>query len=63
MWVHVLTELVPGPQFPAAVVPTVTYGELIQVFQGTYLSVQLEQHTMQIPTKPVAGQVAPTNQV
>ena len=24
---HVLTELMPGPQLQAAVVPTVTYGE------------------------------------
>ena len=28
MQVHVLTELMPGPQLPAAVVPTATYGEL-----------------------------------
>ena len=28
MWVHVLMELMPGPQLPAAVVPMVTYGEL-----------------------------------
>ena len=27
MQVHVLTEPMPGPQLPAAVVPTVTYGE------------------------------------
>ena len=28
MWVHMLMEPTPGPQLPAAVVPTVTYGEL-----------------------------------
>ena len=28
MWVHVLTELVTGPQLPAAVVTTATYREL-----------------------------------
>ena len=28
MKVHVLTEPVPGPQLPAAVVPIATYGEL-----------------------------------
>ena len=52
MQVHVLMEPMPGPQLPAAVVPTATYGEL-----------HLSTCAMEIPTKAMVGQVVPTTQV
>ena len=64
MWVYVLTELMPGPQLPTAVVLTVTYGELhlgsswVPICQHN-----LGTHSIKIPTKTVVGQVMPVNQV
>ena len=64
LWVHVLSEPMPGPQLPTVVVPTVTYGELHQGSSGTHLSVQLEcSHSIKIPTKTVVGWVVPTNHI
>ena len=64
MWVHVLTEPMPGPQLPAAVVLTVTYGELHPGSSRVpiYLS-NLGTHSVKIPTKTVVGQVIPANQM
>ena len=58
MWVHVLMELMLGPQLSAAVVPTATYGELKPV-----CLCNLSTHAMEIPAKAMVGQVVPANQV
>ena len=64
MWVHVLTEPMPGPQLPALVVPTVTYGELHSGSLRVPICLcNLSTHTMEIPAKAMVGQVAPANQV
>ena len=64
MWVHVLTELMPGPQLPTAVVPMMTYGALHpgSLRVPIYLC-NLSAHSMEIPAKTVIGQIAPANQV
>ena len=63
-WVHVLMELMPGPQLPAAVVPTVTYGELHPGSSRIPIVLcNLSTHTMEIPAKAMVGQVALANQV
>ena len=64
MGVHVLTELALGPQLPAAVVPTASYGELqpgpsrVPVFLHN-----LSADAVDIPVKIVIGQIVPANQV
>ena len=64
MGIHILTELMAGPQLPTAVVPTVTYGELHPGSSGVPICLHnLGDHSIEIPMKTVAGQVAPTNQV
>ena len=64
MWVHVLTELMPGPQLPVAVVTTVTYGELHPGSSRVPICLyNLSAHTMEIHAKAMVGQVAPANQV
>ena len=64
MWVHVLTEPMPGPQLPAAVVPTPTYGELHPGSSRVPICLHnLSTCTMEIPTKAMIGQVVPANQV
>ena len=64
MWVYVLTELMPGPQLPAAVVPTVPYGELHPGSSRVPICLHnLNACTMEISTKAVVGQVVPANQV
>ena len=64
MWAHVLTEQMPGPQLPAAVEPTVTYGELHPGSSRVPICLcNLSTHTMEIPAKAMVGQVAPANQV
>ena len=64
MWVHLLMELMPGPQLPAAVVPTVTYGELHPGSSRVPIYLHdLSAHTLKIPIKAVVGQVVPANQV
>ena len=62
--VHVLTELMLGPQLPAAVVLTMMYGELHPGSSRVpiYLC-NLSTHTVEIPIKAVIGQVVPANQV
>ena len=64
MWVHVLTEPMPGPQLPAAVVPMAAYGELHPGSSRVPICLcNLNAHTIEIPTKAMVGQVAPANQV
>ena len=64
MWVHVLTELMPVPKLPTAVVPVATYGELhLGSSRVPICLCNFSSHTMEIPTKAVVGQVAPANQV
>ena len=64
MWVHVLMELMPGPQLPAAVAPTATYWELHPESSRVPICLHnLSTHIVEIPTKAVDGQVAPANQV
>ena len=64
MWVHVLMELIPGPQLPAAVVPTVTYGELHPGSLRVPICLHnLSACAMEIPAKALVGQVVPVNQV
>ena len=64
MQVHVLMELALGPQLPAAVVPTATYGELHPGSSRVpvYLH-NLSAHAIDVPTKMVVGQIVPANQV
>ena len=57
MWVHVLMELMPGPQLPAEVVQTVTYGELHPGSSRVPICLHnLSTHMVEIPTKAVLGQ-------
>ena len=64
MWVHILTEPALGPQLPAAVVPTATYGELHPGSSRVPVCLHnLSAHAMDVPTKTVAGQIVPANQV
>ena len=64
MWVHVLMELTPGPQLPAAVVLMATYREVhLGSSRVPICLCNLSTCAMEIPTKTVVGQVAPTNQV
>ena len=64
MWVHVLTELMTGPQLLAAVVPTVTYGELHPGCSRVPICLyNLSTHIMEFPTKAMVGQVIPAKQV
>ena len=61
MWVHVLTELMPGPQLPASVVPMATYGELHPRSSRVPICLHnLSTYTMEIPAKAVVEQVVPT---
>ena len=64
IWVHVLTELMPGAQLPAVVVLMATYGEIHLVSSRVPICLHnLSAHTMEIPAKAVVWQVAPANQV
>ena len=64
MQVHVPTELALGPQLPAAVVPTATYGELHPGSSRVPVCLHnLSAHAMEVPTKTVNGQIVPANQV
>ena len=64
MPVHVLMELVFGPQLPAAVVPTATYGELHPCSSRVPVCLHnLSAHAIDVPTKLVVGQIVPANQV
>ena len=64
MQVHVLTELVLGPQLPAAVVPTATYGELHPGSSRVPVCLcNLSAHAVEVPTKTIIGQIVPANQV
>ena len=58
MKVHVLTEPMPGPQLPAAVVPIATYGELYPGSLRVPVCLHnMSTHAMEIPAKMVVGQV------
>ena len=64
MWVHVLTEPMPGPQLLATVAPTATYGELYPGSSRVLICLHnLSVHAVEISTKAVIGQVVPANQV
>ena len=64
MWVHVLTELVLGPQLPAAVVSTATYGELQSGSSKVPVCLcNLSVYPIEVPTKTIIGQIVPANQV
>ena len=64
MRVHMLTEPMPGPQLPAAVVLMATYGELHPGSLRVPICLcNLGAHSLEIPTKTVVGQVVPANQV
>ena len=64
MWIHVLMEPMPGPQLPAAEVPTVTYGELHPGSSRVPICLcNVSIHAMEIPAKAMVGQVASFNQV
>ena len=52
MWVHMLTEPMPGLQLPTAVVPMVTYGELhLGSSRVPICLCNLGTHSIQIPVK------------
>ena len=62
--VHMLVELMPGPQLPAVVVLTVTYGELQLGSLRVHICVcNLGAHSVEITPNTVVGQVAPANEV
>ena len=64
MQVHVHTELMPGPQLPAAVVPIATYGELHPGSSRVPIHLcNLSTGAVEIPSKAMVGQVASANQV
>ena len=64
MQIHMLTEPMRGPQLPAVVVLTTTYGELHPGSSRVPICLHnLSTHTMETPTKAVGGQVVPVNQV
>ena len=64
MQVHVLIELALGPQLPAAVVPTATYGELHPGSSRVPVCLHnLSTHAIDVPTKMVIRQIVPANQV
>ena len=64
MQAHVLMELALGPQLPAAVVPTATYGELHPGSSRVPVCLHnLNTHAIEIPAKAMVGQVVPANQV
>ena len=64
MKVHVLMEPALGPQFPAAVVPIATYGELHPGSSRVPICLHnMSSCAMEIPAKTVVGQVIPANQV
>ena len=64
MWVKTLTELMPGPQLLAVVVPVVAYGELHPgSLRLPIYPCNLSTHTIEIPAKAIVGQVVPANQV
>ena len=64
MQIHVLMELMPGPQLPAAVVPMATYKELHPWSSRVPICLcNLSSCTMEIPTKAMVGQAVPANQV
>ena len=57
-------ELALGPQLPAAVVPTATYGELHPGSSRVPVCLHnLSAHAVDVPTKMVVGQIVPANQV
>ena len=61
--VHMLMELMPGPQLLAAVVPKPTYGELHPWSLRVPICLwNMSTHAMEIPAKAVVGQVIPANQ-
>ena len=64
MQVHVLMELALGPQLPARVVSTATYGELHPGSSRVPVCLHnLSTRAMEVPTKTIIGQVEPANQV
>ena len=64
MWVHVLLELILGPQLPAAVVLTVTYGELHPGSSRVPICLHnMSTHTIEIPIRAMVKQVVPANQL
>ena len=64
MWVHVLTEPALGPQLPAAVVPTATYGELHPGSSRVPVCLHnLSACAMEVPAKTIIGQIVPAKQV
>ena len=64
MQVHVLTKWALGPQLPAAVVPTATYGELHPGSSRVPVCLcNLSAHAIDVPTKMTVGQIVPANQV
>ena len=64
MQVHVLMEPALGPQLPAAVVSTATYGELHPGSLRVPVCLHnMSTHAMEVPTKMVVGQIVPANQV
>ena len=57
-------EPMPGPQLPTVLVLTVTYGELHLGSSWVPICLcNLVAYSIKIPTKTVAGQVVPANQV
>ena len=64
MWAHIIIKPTTGPQLPAAVVLTVTYGVLHPGSSRVPICLHnLSAHTVEIPAKAVVGQVIPANQV
>ena len=64
MWVQMLTEPTWGPQLPASIVPTATYGELHPICSCMPICLRnLSAHPIKIPAKVLIGKVALATQV
>ena len=64
MHVHILMDQALGPQLPAVVVPTATYGELHPGSLRVQVCLHnLSAHAMDVPAKTVVGQIVPANQI
>ena len=64
MQVHVVMEPALGPQLPAAVLPTATYGELHPGSSRVPVCLHnLSTRAVEVPAKTIIGKIVPANQV
>ena len=64
MWVHVLAKPAQGPQLPASMALTATYGEVHPGSSQVPISLRnLSAQPIEVPAKAIVGKVAPANQI